>query len=495
MKMVKYVVEGDGSYRAYDQLTFPAKLGEDLPKMGVLGQASIDRTIQALNSCKESVNIDSIDATLLVGTSPVREAGNAHVFVSRVAAETGLKIRVLSAKEEAWFSFLGAANRVTSNSVLFFDLGGGSLELVRAVGSSVERVFSLPLGALKLTREFAGKDGTFSRKSQARLAKVITQLLPSRRELGLSKDVVLIGSGGTVRALARFDQAESNYPFNKVHNYSMGADSVTRMSRTFFEWPGEDLRRDESIGNDRAESIAAGSLVVRLLMKKLKFKRLLASTHGLRDGIVAAYAAERASGLRSEVTLSDIERLLRISVRRPRRRYITDPVVDALTRRRVFDESSSGLLRLAMSGMLSNAHREVSAESLFWLLFNEDSSLSHREQFIVSLSIVRARRPRSANWLISRYGSVLEERDGILVKKITAVLKLLELLERRSSGVNVRSGAFGISIRVQPSGNHFPASLVRSATSTLTDYLKFPVRVTAERAEIIPEMEVVKHGN
>jgi exopolyphosphatase/guanosine-5'-triphosphate,3'-diphosphate pyrophosphatase len=420
--MVKYAVGGEGSYRAYDQLTFPAKLGEDLPRTGAFSQASVDRTIQALVGCKESADIDSIDTILLVGTSPVREASNSDAFLARVATEAGLKMRVLSAREEAWFSFLGSASACRLDSVLFFDLGGGSLELVSAVGPSIEKVFSIPLGALKLTRKYAGKDGTYSRKNQARLSKAITKLLPSRKELGLMKDTMLIGSGGTVRALARFEQAELNYPFNKVHNYPLGAGSVTRMNRLFFDLSMEDLRRDESVGNDRAESIAAGSLVVRIMMKKLKFERLLVSTHGLRDGIVAAYLAEGKAGLREGVTQSDIERLVRNCVRSPGRSYRTAPVMEAFIRRGVFDEVSSNLLHLAVSELLSNAHEDVSADSLFWLLFNKDSYLSHRDQFIMALSIVRTRRPRTANWFISRYGNVLEKRDGVVVKKVAAVL-------------------------------------------------------------------------
>jgi hypothetical protein len=230
-------------------------------------------------------------------------------------------------------------------------------------------------------------------------------------------------------------------------------------------------------------------------MKKLEFKRIVVSTHSLRDGLVAAYAAEGENGLKGEVTRSDIERLLRNSIRRTGQRYGTEPVVETLTKRGVFDESSSRLLRLAISETLRNAYKDVTAESLFWLLFNEDSSLSHREQFIVSLAIVRARRPRSANWFVSKYGSILEERDYALVKKIAAVLKLLELLERCSSGVSARSGAFGISIRVQPSGNGFPATLVRSAATTLSYYLKFPVEVIVEQEELVPEIGVTKYGS
>src|SRR5437660_12538173 len=43
------------------------------------------------------------------------------------------------------------------------------------------------------------------------------------------------------------------------------------------------------IGEDRAKSIVAGSLVILLMMRKLRILNLVVSTHGLRDGVLSAF--------------------------------------------------------------------------------------------------------------------------------------------------------------------------------------------------------------
>src|SRR2546428_11255869 len=49
------------------------------------------------------------------------------------------------------------------------------------------------------------------------------------------------------------------------------------------------------IGEDRAKSIVAGSLVIQLMMRKLKIAQLVVSTHGLRDGVLSAFLKDPAA--------------------------------------------------------------------------------------------------------------------------------------------------------------------------------------------------------
>ena len=59
----------------------------------------------------------------------MREAANGEEFLKRAKSELGVRFRVLTGKEEALFSYVGAARATRLPDVLFFDLGGGSLEL------------------------------------------------------------------------------------------------------------------------------------------------------------------------------------------------------------------------------------------------------------------------------------------------------------------------------------------------------------------------------
>ena len=94
--------------------------------------------------------------------------------------ETGLKLRVLSGREEALYSYSGAARALGISNMLFFDIGGGSLEFVYCDGRKVRNILSLPLGGLRLTQLYGDKDGSFKEKSYLRMQKRILDLLPTR---------------------------------------------------------------------------------------------------------------------------------------------------------------------------------------------------------------------------------------------------------------------------------------------------------------------------
>ena len=492
LKMVRYKVEPDGTSKAYGQLGALAKLGEGLDRTGYLGAEPISRTVDALRLCRETASLESIRHVLLIGTSPVREAANREEFLRRVQEETGLKMRVLTGNEEALFGVLGALRSIDASSVLFFDLGGGSLELTYADNFRIKRILSLPLGALKLTSMYAGKDGMFSKKARAKMAKHIAQVLPSRRELALSKETVLVGTGGTVRAMGRFDQDAVDYPFDKVHNYSISADSVEQMSREFFKLKIVELDRMDAIGEGRSETVAAGALVVRTIMKRLDFGELTVSTHGLRDGILAEFLE---GGARHPDTLAQKEEIERLLSRPEQPLGMPDhaELLGCLARNGLIDERQRKILLTATARGRSPECVEADADALFGELMSEDLPMSHQDQLLLAISLVRARRPRTANWLVRKYGAVLSH-DAKMVKMMGACLRLMEVLDRSKAQFRVAySGGLRISI-IQSEGP-FPLELSRMAALGLASAIRKPVTIFVSAKERERHAGLVRLGS
>jgi exopolyphosphatase / guanosine-5'-triphosphate,3'-diphosphate pyrophosphatase len=491
LKMVKYKVDPDGSANAYGQLGVMAKLGEGLENTGYLGREPVSRTIDAIRLCREAASLDSIKHVLLVGTSPVREAANREEFLRRVQEETGLRMRVLAGNEEALYAYFGAAVSVGAPTSLFFDLGGGSLELTYAEKFKIKRIVSLPLGALKLTSRYAGKDGTLSRKNRARLAKLVFQALPSRRELGLDRDAVLVGTGGTVRAMARYQQDESGYPLNKIHNYVVDYESVQRMSQEFLRLKRGRLDGLGTIGEGRSETIAAGALTVRLLMKRLGFTELKVSTHGLRDGILAEFLQ---GGRLHAVAEKDLMESMLTREEVPARISGSLAIAEALVKSGAIDSRQEGiLLKAVLRGRSPDCH-EADPNALFWILMSEDLPLSHEDQIFMAICLVKARRPRTANWLVGKYGNMLPRRDVKAIRKMASCIKLMEILDRSSAQVRVAFSA-GLRISIVESGTPFPIELARSAALGLSSSIKKPVTVFAAAAERERHAGLLKAGS
>jgi exopolyphosphatase/guanosine-5'-triphosphate,3'-diphosphate pyrophosphatase len=85
--------------------------------------------------------------------------------------QTGFRFRVVTANEEAMYSYLGAVRATCFPDTLFFDLGGGSLEIVSAKDYRIKKIVSLPLGALRLSEKFARKDNKLQKKDITELQK------------------------------------------------------------------------------------------------------------------------------------------------------------------------------------------------------------------------------------------------------------------------------------------------------------------------------------
>ena len=109
------------------------------------------------------------------------------------------------------------------------------MEFVYSKDAKVRKILSLPLGGLRLTQMYGDSDGSFKNRAYDKMEERILELLPSKRELALNDDTTLVGVGGNLRALARWDQEMREYPFNKLHNYSMKRESVELMARESVE--------------------------------------------------------------------------------------------------------------------------------------------------------------------------------------------------------------------------------------------------------------------
>ncbi len=472
LKMVNSQVGRNNSVRICSEFGVKARLGDGLVRRKTLAPGAVRRAIEGLGVCSDIIRVESIKHVIAVGTSPLREATDGDEFCRRVFSETGFRIRVLSSREEALYSFLGAATSTSGKNSLFFDLGGGSLEIVHMKNYRIAKVISLPLGSLRLTQLYAGHDGNFSARNYGRMKKHIYRLLPDRSEIGLSENSALVGVGGTVRALARYEQENTDYPFVKIHNYVVGFAPLKRMARRFSEMPLKKLQGIRSFGNDRAATVTAGSAVVSLLMEKLRFKELVASTHGLRDGLLISFMNNNLSLRKNGNFAAAIEKSL------PPARAIPGPrkaagIIKALVDSAMLDPSES-LILTELAGNVPGERAASSPEALFYTLFCEDSILSHRQQMVLALSATGVRNSRVSNRLLLKYGDIVMPGDRRSVEKVIACLKLLELLEKGSSAVRIATGRHKINISVRP-GAAFPGKLLERTIRDIRISFGFPL--------------------
>jgi exopolyphosphatase / guanosine-5'-triphosphate,3'-diphosphate pyrophosphatase len=464
LKLVNYDVRRDKSFVAYGQQSVLAKVGEGLDQTGFLGDKPIRRTIKALRQFRAIVDLEMSNHVLPVATSAVREAGNREEFLKQAYQETGFKFKVLSEKEEAVYAFEGAKSATSVHAGLFFDLGGGSLEMVIYSEPSIRKILSVPLGGLRLTDLYAKPDGSYTKKNYARMRKRILELLPEKKHLPAAKNLDLVGVGGSVRALARYDQMRREYPLNKLHNYLMKKNAVESVHRALRRMSLRTIRKNPAIGQERSQSIIAGSLVVHLLMEKIGFRKLIVSTHGLRDGVLSAFLeSPRAyrQGLVDRV-------LMRKGTQTPIKASAQEKLARSLLSHRNLLRREFAILSEALDHVLPDLPI-YNPETLFYIVLEADSVLSHQDQLIMALSVARANGMRRTDWAQTSYKRLLDKNSMEMVKKISILLQLAQLQQKTNVNLSLRSERGIPRLHITQGKRSVPKVLVKDILKDLED--------------------------
>src|SRR5690348_6464965 len=166
-------VSPDGMIQVVDEMKAAPRLAAGLSSTGELSAASIAAALEAVDrmaTLARTLGAERIDA---VATSAVREATNSQAFLADIQRATGLKVRVLSGDEEARLSFRSAVAHFDMGvgRTVVMDIGGGSLELALSAEGIIDRLASLPFGAIRLTERFLSAGITA--KAVTRLRKAV----------------------------------------------------------------------------------------------------------------------------------------------------------------------------------------------------------------------------------------------------------------------------------------------------------------------------------
>ena len=464
LKLVNYDINKDGSFKAYKQEGVNLKLGQGLQETGYLGKEQVNATVDALRIFKDIINFESIKHILPVATSAVREAGNRADFLRQIHDQTGIHFRVLSGQEEALYSYIGALQATCSPTTLFFDLGGGSLELVYTENYNIKKIKSYPLGSLRLKQMFGKKDGTFSKKDYSKMTSHIRSELPGKYEFDMSPDTTLVGVGGTLRAMARYDQDVKDYELDKIHNYQMDSSSVSSIAEELYKMDAEELEETKAIGCNRVETITAGAAVINVMMQKFGSEKVVVSSEGLREGILSVFIRDPKTFYRGRISNEKAKAFVTFSCQAEMLPQHTVTLVRPLVINGMLGEKEKLILTHAIKRkeelpIISNL------SNLFHIMIDEDISfLSHREQLIMALSIVHTRKNKAADWLFSRYKSILAPQNKRSVEKISACLALSAILERALANARLTIKGKKIDISIVPEPRQFvPITLLENA--------------------------------
>ena len=221
-------------------------------------------------------------------TSAVRDAVNGDEVLRRIAEQTNARITVLGGEDEARLTFLAARRWFgwSAGRLLVIDIGGGSLEIASGVDEEPDVAVSLPLGAVRLTRDWFRSDppaGSQRRNLRRHVRAEMARTVGGIMRYGRPDHAV--ATSKTFRQLARIAGAASSsegpYVRRVLTSKDLAAWAEKLPAMTLAErgkLPG--------VSAARAPQLPAGAIVADAAMDLFGLPDLEICPWALREGVI-----------------------------------------------------------------------------------------------------------------------------------------------------------------------------------------------------------------
>jgi len=293
---------GQDGFRVIDSFSRIVRLGEGLSRTGELSAAAIERTLCALEICRDKMQARGVTRARLVATEACRSARNSTEFLTRVREVTGLELEIVDRETEARLAATGSASLVdtAAESAVLFDIGGGSSELVwlgrpgaaRSTTSALDQRIrfwaSLRLGVVTLAEAFGGIEvsgATFEAMVdyvEPELQTFVAMVVGERR----CQHFHLLGTSGTVTTIAGVFLGLARYDRRRVDGLWMSRRQVDHAVAILRKMSYAERAANGCIGQTRADLVLAGCAILEAIRRAFPADRVRIADRGLRDGIL-----------------------------------------------------------------------------------------------------------------------------------------------------------------------------------------------------------------
>ncbi len=287
-RIVVYNREAAGHLRIVASARSSLRLVEGVVENHAIGEEAMGRTRDALRDFRAIALGAGARAIRVYATAAVREATDGERFARLVAQTMKSPLQILNGEAEAHYGFHGALRGLDSRSGLLFDLGGGSLQLTEFKDRARVQSWSVPLGALRLSRRYLEHDPPTEKQIKS-LRSHVDGFLEELPLKSLRPDARLVGTGGTVRNLAKIERFKEMTPGSRLHGHEVSRESLEEIEAELRSLPRRKRAAVLGLSKDRSDSIVAGAVAIVRLVEWVGARDILVSGQGLREGL--AYAA------------------------------------------------------------------------------------------------------------------------------------------------------------------------------------------------------------
>ena len=279
------------------KMNMPLRLFEQLRPDGSIDDAAVRQLVDFVSEGQQLAEDKGATEIMAFATSAIRDASNGDDVLKRITDATGLAVEVLSGEDEARMTYLAVRRWFgwSSGRIVLLDIGGGSLEVASGTDEEPDVAVSLPLGAGRLTRDYAdgdppSPDAIRAMRKHARVT--IAETVGRIRRVG--EPQMAVATSKTFRQLARIAGAAPSSEGIYARR-SLKSSDIGQIIKNLSTMSASDRRRIPGVSESRAEQLIAGAIVAEAAVDLLEIDELALCPWALREGLIL----QRMDGLTS----------------------------------------------------------------------------------------------------------------------------------------------------------------------------------------------------
>jgi exopolyphosphatase/guanosine-5'-triphosphate,3'-diphosphate pyrophosphatase len=309
--IVVKVRPSDLSFEVIDREKEMVRLGAGGLDGRALTPEAMQAALQVLSKFRRLAESHSVDQIVAVATSAVREAENGGEFLQAITAQTGIRARVISGTEEARLIHLAAAHGVslTGEIAVVVDIGGGSVEITRGAGPTVDHGKSFKLGVIRMTERWVKSDPISPREERKLVRHIDGELgeyLDQIVDAGFDR---VVGTSGTILSLGAVASAAQGKPASAgLRNRRISAKLLHRTRKLLTSLNLEQRLRVPGLDPRRGDLAVAGAILIDTIVRRLRAPDITLCDLSLREGLVLDYIARHRKEIAQADRYPDIRR-------------------------------------------------------------------------------------------------------------------------------------------------------------------------------------------
>lgn len=432
----------DNHFMVVDELKESVRLGQDMERDGFLKPQRVAETIKTLKMFRKLCDASGVTRIIAVATAAVRRAKNQRSFLDEIQASCGIKIRVLTADEEALFVYRGVINTMDVPKGIILEIGGGATKIVYYNRRNILNHATLPFGAVTLTGLFS-EDGLKPEEVCAKIEQFFNEQLKQVEWINeVDPDVQMIGVGGSFRNLFKISRMVHKYPLDTVHNYVMPTDDFMHVYDMIKVLDLDKKKKIKGLSAERADILPAALAIIKSFVSFFNFEKFTFSGAGLREGIMFNQAMPSTE----EKPISDV---LNYSLTTLVKYYgcdekhvehVVNLSIQLFKQLRVLHKFPRQYLKvLKVAATLHDCGQRVKfynhqRHSCYMILNANLYGVSHRDIVLAAFTACCHKKEDIIAYDWARYRDILNEEDIEIVKRLGVMLRIAESLDRARAG-------------------------------------------------------------